>query len=208
MSKKDNLLQVFLQNVGLWVCGYCNSGSNQPAATFREIKKLGYKFEEYSPNRWGKDLVCENCKVRRTHYKLISSKPEFDEKKRLSITSNDRERILKLLDGKDAFTNGSISSTPEIDHKIPWTRLEKDIDVKNLSDKDILLHFQLLTREHNLLKDRACGYCKVNAIRPPLFGICFWYDGNETYQGSCYGCGWFDGVEWREKLNAFLKKIY
>jgi hypothetical protein len=58
MSKKDILLNAFLKNIGEWVCGYCNSGSNQPAATFREIKKLGYEFEEYSPNRWGKDKYC------------------------------------------------------------------------------------------------------------------------------------------------------
>ena len=38
----DKLLKAFKENVGKWTCSYCNSGSNQPAATFREIKKMGY----------------------------------------------------------------------------------------------------------------------------------------------------------------------
>jgi hypothetical protein len=201
MSKKNKLLDAFKKNIGQWVCGYCNSESNQPASTFREIKKLGYKFEEHSPNRWGKDLFCKTCNTSRTHYKLLSVEPEFPQKTRIHINAYQRIRILKLLRGKDAFTGASISSTPEIDHKVPWIRLEYDIDPSKLTDEQIIEHFQLLTREHNLLKDRSCGSCRATNIRPPFLEISFWYEGNEVYLDSCVGCGWYDSVKWREMLN-------
>jgi hypothetical protein len=114
--------------------------------------------------------------------------------------------VLALFDERDAFTGAHITSTPEIDHKVPWSRLDQDIDISTLTDDQIQEHFQLLTREHNLLKDRACQYCIKNLKRPPLFGISFWYEGGEDYNGTCVGCGWYDGNQWRMKLNEFINK--
>lgn len=205
-SITDKLLQAFKDNVGEWTCGYCNSGSNQPAATFRELKKRGYVFEEISPNRWGKTMYCSVCGEPRSHYKLLSTEPQVAAKPRCSITPKQRQRVLTLLEERDAFSGARITSTPEIDHKVPWSRLDNDIDISSLTDNEVKEHFQLLTREHNLLKDRACQYCIKNGKRPPLFGISFWYEGNDTYQGSCVGCGWYDGNTWRMKLNEFIGK--
>ena len=127
MSKSDDLLNFLLHNIGKWSCSVCGSGSNQPAATFRTVKNMGYRFEEVSPNRWGKMMFCEVCGTYRTHYKLLSATPEFVEQKRLGIDPKSRKRILELLGGRDAFSGASIASTPEIDHKVPWTRLDEDI---------------------------------------------------------------------------------
>lgn len=206
MSKSDDLLKFLLQNVGEWSCSVCGSGSNQPAATFRTVKNQGYKFEEVSPNRWGKMMYCKKCGTERTHYKLLSATPEFVEQKRLGIDKNSRKRILELLGLRDAFTGASIASTPEIDHKVPWTRLEEDYDVTKMTDSQIKDAFQILTREHNLLKDRMCDKCKKNNIRPPFLGMAFWYEGNHDYCGSCVGCGWYDGKKWRECANQILSK--
>lgn len=202
----DKLLKAFKENVGKWTCSYCNSGSNQPAATFREIKKMGYVFEEVSPNRWCKTMFCPVCNESRSHYKLISTDPLVDEKPRCSITPKQRKRVLDLLDERDAFSGAKITSTAEIDHKVPWSRLDQDIDIAQLTDEQIQEHFQLLTREHNLLKDRACQHCIQTLKRPPFFGISFWYEGDDLYQGTCVGCGWYDGQMWRSRLNEFIKK--
>ncbi len=207
MSKVDELLSYLQSNVGEWCCSMCGSGSTQPAAIFREIKKLGYVFEEPTHGRWAKQMYCNRCKTQRSFYKLLKAEPDENlVKKRCTITAKDRERVLSLLDNKDAFTGATISSTPEIDHKTPWTRLEKDINIPTITDKEVIENFQLLTREHNLLKDRACGHCKLSNKRPPLFGIRFWYDGDDNYHGTCSGCGWYDGKRWREELNKTLEQ--
>lgn len=205
MSKSDILLQAFKDNLNNWTCGYCNSGSNQPAATFRDIKSKGYVFEEVGPSRWGKNIYCKICKIERTHYKLLFLEPQHSVKERINISVYARKRIKDIFDNRDAFTGASISSNAEVDHKIPWTRLTNDIDTNRLNDFELKQHFQLLTRDHNLLKDRACKVCKDTEKRPPLFGIHFWYVGSEKYIDTCEGCGWFDGNKWRIELNKRLQ---
>lgn len=205
MSKADVFLKILKENVGAWVCSLHTTGSNQPAAIFREVKKQGYEFEEVETGRWAKKRYCPTCGQETSHYKLLKLEPTLTKQERLSIDKKTRIRILKLFDNRDAFTGASISSTAEIDHKVPWTRLENDIDATKLSDSEIKEHFQLLTREHNLLKDRCCGICKKENIRPPFLGIEFWYDGDCNYRGSCVGCGWFDGIAWREAVNNYIK---
>ena len=135
---------------------------------------------------------------------MLKLEPTLTKQVRLGIDGKTRKRILDLFDNRDAFTGGSISSTAEIDHKIPWTRLENDIDATVLTNEEIKEHFQLLTREHNLLKDRACGHCKLCNERPPFLDIPFWYSGDSSYKGTCVGCGWYDGVKWRKELTKLL----
>ena len=205
MSKADDLLKAFKEHFNEWVCAKHNANSNQSAAIFREVKNEGYKFEEVSPNRWGKMMYCPICKGETTHYKLLSKTPVYETHSRCTITKKDRERVIDLLGKRDAFSGATIASTPEIDHKVPWTRLNGDIDISTLSDSEIEKNFQLLTREHNLLKDRMCDYCKKNGIRPAFMEIDYWYLGDSKYVGSCEGCGWYDGKKWRESLNKKLK---
>lgn len=202
MAKHDILLAAFQEGVNTWICRMHNSGNaNQSAATFREIKKRGYSFEETAPKRWDKSMFCDTCQTKTTHSKLLELNPVFSSKPRITIPPTDRARILKIFNFKDAFTGGSISSTPEIDHKIPWSRLEQDINSYLMNESEIEFNFQLLTGEHNLLKDRACTSCIKTNLRPPFLEIKFWYQGDHTYTGSCEGCGWYDGTLWRKKLN-------
>lgn len=207
MSKVEGFLAECKKNIGKWTCSLHTTGSNQPAAIFREAKKLGYEFEEVSANRWAKTSFCPVCGQDTTHYKLLSVNPTLTKQVRLTIDKKSRERTLRILGGTDAFTGASISSTPEIDHKVPWTRLDEDIDIRNLTDSEIKEHFQLLTREHNLLKDRMCAKCKICSQRPPFFGINFWYKGDSIYRGSCVGCGYYDGNAWREAANKILENL-
>lgn len=201
MSKTDDLLKACQNNLGNWTCGYCGSNSNQPAATFRELKQMGYQFEEVSTGRWGKKMFCPQCGVERTHYKLLNAQPVLPTHERCPIDTHSRERVIALLGKRDAFTGATISSTPEIDHKVPWLRMTEDVNIRLLTDEQIKQHFQLLTREHNLLKDRRCKQCVYSGIRPPFFGISYWYAGDNIYNGTCEGCGWYDGAKWRIEIN-------
>ena len=205
MSKTEDFLNECKNNIGKWTCSLHTTGSNQPAAIFREVKKLGYEFEEATPNRGAKTMYCPICKQETTHYTLLNANPTLTKHERLVIDKKSRERTLNALGWRDAFTGAKITSTPEIDHKTPWTRLDGDLDIRSLTDDEIVENFQLLTREHNLLKDRMCSECKKSNIRPPFLGISYWYQGGKDYCGSCVGCGWYDGKKWRESINSFVQ---
>lgn len=203
MSKADDLLAYFKKHVGEWACSMCGSHSGQPAATFRTLKNAGWQFEEIAPQRWGQQMHCPVCGQTTTHYKLLSL-DQCADKSRIGMTSAQRQRVINVLSDADAFTGASVKSSLEIDHKVPFDRLKEaagDIDIDSLSSAEIVEHFQILTRDHNLLKDRACQSCIKTNVRPPFFGIEFWYEGNGHYCGSCKGCGWHDGKEWRRRLN-------
>ena len=89
-----------------------------------------------------------------------------------------------------------------------------------MSDEELEFTFQLLRnsegQNHNLLKSRACESCFETNIRPPFHGISFWYDGRGKHwpieapktgyraNKGCYGCGWYDVLAWKEKLNQEL----
>ena len=86
-------------------------------------------------------MFCVHCNKISSHYKLLSLIPTFQSKNRLNFNKKTRERILRIFQNKDAFTGRTITSVAEIDHKVPWTRLEKDIDATALSDDEIKQHF-------------------------------------------------------------------
>lgn len=85
MSKADDFLDQCIKNQGEWICSLHTTGSNQPAAIFREVKKRGYEFEEVSPNRWAKTMFCPVCGQETTHYKLEKDTPVFSRQERLAI---------------------------------------------------------------------------------------------------------------------------
>lgn len=206
MSKAEDLLAYLKAHVGEWACSMCGSHSGQPAAVFRNLKNEGWEFEEVKPQRWGKLAYCPICKQTTTHYKLKSLTQGID-KSRVGMTRTQRERVVSVLGIEDAFTGASVRSSLEIDHKVPYARLREsigDINIDSLNNSQIAESFQVLTRDHNLLKDRACQKCIKYGQRPPFMGIEYWYEGDSKYLGSCEGCGFFDGTRWRQELNARL----
>lgn len=207
MTKSIKTLENYKANVGHWFCSTCASGSSQPAKIIQDLRNDGYVFEETSTGRYAKSFVCEKCGGKHTHYKLLSVEPTADKKSRCIITPTQRKRVIMLLGGRDAFTGAKITSKPEIDHKTPFVRLNQDIDISSLTDDEVKEHFQLLTREHNLLKDRKCQQCIKKGKRPPFLCSNYWYAGDENYTNTCDGCGWYDGVKWHEEHNKELKKI-
>lgn len=206
-SNAQRLLEACKNNIGEWTCIYCNTGSGQPAAVSRTLRQEGYKFEEASSGIYSKQLYCPHCEKKRTHIKLLAAEPVNDKKKRCPMSNKDRNRVIAVCGGeRDAYTGASIQSTrPEVDHKTPFLRLKEDIDVSKLTDEQIKCHFQILTSHNNLLKEKACKRCAIYNMRPPFMNIKYWYSGDEIYRGTCVGCGWYDGIKWKEELNNLIK---
>lgn len=215
MKKEENenikatALKNYKKNVGVFYCSTCatEGAAGQPAATMRELRKMGYDFELVSEGIWCKSMKCKCCGIPRSHYKLLSVEPTAPIKERCPMTDSDRNRCVKVIGRKDAFTDATIQGKFEVDHKEPFTRLEQDINIKSLTDEELKEHFQILTPSHNKLKDKRCQQCKKYNKRPPFFGIKYWYAGNENYEGTCVGCGWYDGVAWRNHLNKKNENI-
>ena len=205
MALKDDVLAYFKERIGEWRCAVCANGGSQIAKIMQGLREDGYQFDMPHPQRWDKRLYCEVCGTKRTHYRLLKSEPDLNEIRNRGVDlSRYRARILSIIGKNDAFSGASISSKVQIDHKVPWIRLNEDYDVGDMSDKEICDAFQPLTPDHNLLKDRRCRQCVRDNIRPAFFGIRFWYEGDEEYRGKCVGCGWYDGAEWRRCLNQRL----
>lgn len=205
MTQKDKVLAYFKEKVGEWRCAVCANGGSQIAKIMQGLREDGYRFEQTKPQRWDKRLYCVKCGLKRTHYCLLSSDVDTNAvRKRNNFSKQEQGRILGVIGLKDAFTGATISSGAQIDHKIPWLRLNQDSNVSSMTNEQLQDVFQPLTSDHNLLKDRRCRSCMRDNKRPPFLGIKFWYDGDETYRGSCIGCGWYDGAEWRRRLNHYL----
>ena len=198
-------------NKGRSICIQClqndlNINLGQSAGVIRDLRSKGYIFEEVKPHSWAKKEYCDKCGCNTIHYKYLGLSLESNE--RIPITTTDKKRIIKLLSNVDAFTGQQVSN-PEVDHKTPHTVSKLTKKISDMSDDEIRSEFQILSRDHNLLKDRACSYCKKYGRRTPFFmgGQPSYYDGDSEYKNTCYGCGWYDGCAWRKaSLEGTLKR--
>ena len=200
-SINKQTLNTYKEHVGEWICAVCASGSGQPAKVMQNLRADGYDFEMIKQGRWAKSVYCKKCGKDQSHYKLKSTEPTFAEKHRYVMSQEDRDRVFKVYGGIDAFTNTKISGIFEVDHKKPFFNEEQDINIKDLTDEEIKNEYQLLTPDHNKLKDKQCRKCVKNKKRPPFLGKKYWYVGGENFTGSCIGCGYYDGVKWTEEFN-------
>ena len=132
----------------------------------------------------------------------------FENDKQLVTTYGDyimriESKIYNTLKNGDVYfyTNTKISGIFEVDHKKPFFNEEQDINIKDLTDEEIKNEYQLLTPDHNKLKDKQCRKCVKNKKRPPFLGKKYWYAGGENFTGSCVGCGYYDGIKWTEEFN-------
>ena len=86
-----------------------------------------------------------------------------------------------------------------------------------MTDEEIQQKFQLLTNQRNQQKREIFRRCYQTGKRGVIFGIPFYYEGNENWDESipktgkdaekgCVGCPWYDIKKWREELIKTLEK--
>jgi len=195
-----------------WHCANCELPGSQPAASIRDLRRMGYDILS-AAQKGGNEPAkfCRKCKKKRTHYRLTNIKPIHSPIERSNIPKWLAKRILNLYDNHEAITNRKRHPKDlTIDHRIPnirWKKSEHNFS-KSISDKEIRKTFQLLTNEDNLWKSRMCEKCKETGIRQPFLDINYFYFGGQKYDEStgCEGCGWYNPIEWKRKLNNDLKK--
>ena len=105
------------------------------------------------------------------------------------------------------------------DHKFPEIRWDEETRAENpeeMPSKEIKEKFQLVDNQRNQQKREICRKCFQSGIRGKLYGIDYYYKGDENWDNSipkigkeaekgCEGCGWYDIQKWRDSLNDFIK---
>ncbi len=198
---------------GGWKCVNCDLPNNPNwARRIQDLKEFGYTIATNT------NKFCPKCNSNRTHLILLPIK-------RGIYTGNGyetwtpvlRKRILKLLNYFDVYEyTENRNCLP--DHKfseIRWGSDTKDENPDNMTDEEIMRKFQLLTNQRNQQKREVCRKCYQTGKRGIIFGIPFFYEGNENWDNTipregkeaekgCIGCAWYDIEEWREQL---IKRI-
>ena len=124
-----------------------------------------------------------------------------------------RNRIIKVLGGIDAY-EGTPSAHCLPDHKfseIRWDENTKSENPDTMSEADIRAKFQLLSNQRNQQKREVCRNCFQTGKRGVVYGIPFYYKGNENWneniptkgkeaEEGCEGCPWYDLNEWKRQV--------
>lgn len=133
-----------------------------------------------------------------------------------------KKNAIKVLSSINAYEN-KIGNTHGLlpDHKFPEIRWDEETRAENPSDmlpEEIRMKFQLIDNQRNQQKREVCRSCFQTGIRGTLFGLNYFYDGNENWPSSipktgklaetgCVGCGWYDIQKWRDSLNNQIDEL-
>lgn len=192
-----------------WTCVNCGLPKNPNwARRIQDIKEFGYTIATDT------NKFCKNCGENKTHLILLPIK-------RLSIKGNGyetwspqlRKRIIKLLGSIDVY-EGTYNANCLPDHKfseIRWDENTKEENPDDMSDEEIKEKFQLLTNQRNQQKREICRNCFQTGKRGVIYGIPYYYKGNENWderipkigkqaEKGCIGCPWYDIQKWKEHL--------
>lgn len=192
-----------------WTCVNCGLPQNPNwARRIQDLKEFGYTIAT-DTNRF-----CSKCGENKTHLILLPIK-------RLSMEGNGyetwspqlRKRIIKVLGGIDVY-EGTYNANCLPDHKfseIRWDENTKEENPDDMSDEEIKEKFQLLTNQRNQQKREICRNCFQTNKRGIIYGIPYYYEGNEDWnpnipktgkeaEKGCIGCPWYDIQKWRGHL--------
>lgn len=106
------------------------------------------------------------------------------------------------------------------DHKFPEIRWDEETRAENpdeMNEVQIKEKFQLVDNQRNQQKREACRKCFQTGQRGKLYGLNYYYHGDENWSAEfprvgkeaekgCVGCGWYDIQKWRDSLNEFISK--
>jgi hypothetical protein len=138
-----------------------------------------------------------------------------------------RKKALKVLKNLNVYELSEANKAGLLpDHKFPEIRWDSETKSENpdtMTDEDIKNKFQLIDNQRNQQKREVCRSCFQTNKRGIIFGIRYFYEGDENWETNftkagkkvekigkdaelgCVGCAWYDIEKWRESLNKTLK---
>ena len=137
------------------------------------------------------------------------------------MCSSDLIKALKALNHINAYELSTANKAGLLpDHKFPEIRWDVETRVENpetMSNMEINEKFQLLDNQRNQQKREVCRSCFQTGKRGIIFGIKYFYEGDENWnkdipkigkeaEKGCIGCAWYDITTWRKSLNKTLNQ--
>lgn len=216
-KKRANVTKTFYDclegKLAKWVCVNCELPKNLNwARRIQDLKEFGYTISTDTKR------FCKNCEAHISHLMLLPLERKVGNGNGYETwTPQLRKRIIKILKEIDVYEN---VKTPHCipDHKfseIRWDENTKAENPNDMSDEEIQQKFQLLTNQRNQQKREMCRKCYQTGKRGVIFGIPFYYWGDENWDAKipkrgkeaekgCIGCPWYDIKRWRDEL---IKKL-
>lgn len=183
--------------------------NDNPARRIQDIKEAGYTVSSI-PNA-----------VDRKTSRILLPIPLNTEMGYETFTPQFKSRVIRLLRGINAYEAKQTSTKGLIpDHKfseVRWDEETKAVNPMTMTDEEIIQKFQLLDNQRNQQKREVCRKCFQDGKRGVIYGIPFFYEGNENWDDSiptvgkaaergCEGCAWYDIELWRRKLIEQLNR--
>jgi hypothetical protein len=181
--------------------------NDNPQRRIQDIKEMGYTISTRRDGRKTERLLVPIPRGFQTGYETFSK--HFISKS------------IKVLKALNVYELGSANRGGLLpDHKFPEIRWDAETRAENpddMANEEIKCKFQLIDNQRNQQKREVCRKCFQTGKRGTLFGIKYFYEGNDNWDANipkvgkaaeqgCIGCGWYDIEKWREELNKLIAK--
>lgn len=177
--------------------------NDNPARRIQDIKDAGYTIATIHHYQGKKSA------------RILLPIPKSAKMEYETFTPQFKARVIRLLQGVNAYEDKTTIAKGLIpDHKfseVRWDENTKGENPMNMSDEEIISKFQLLDNQRNQQKREVCRRCFQEGKRGIIYGIPYFYAGNENWdttippigkcaEKGCIGCAWYDIQEWRKRL--------
>ena len=185
------------------------------ARRVQDIKELGYSLATDTKRK------VRNRTETDTHILLVPL-PRGGATGYETLSNESKKRIIEVLSYTNAFELSTANRSGLLpDHKFPeirWDEHTREENPETMSDDEILSKFQLLDNQRNQQKREVCRRCFQTGKRGIIFGIEYFYKGDENWpddipkvgrdaEQGCVGCGWYDIQEWRRGINNVVQSL-
>ncbi len=174
---------------------------------FSELEKMfpGVQFQTSNGGDWNRsDGQLKDFVIHREKVKNRTIGIRLDGFKDKSKDRQIRADILKYIRSQNCRVLDVGGENIECDHKDGRYDSETYSNVSNQNTND----FQPLHRNVNLSKRTHCNNC-INSNKRydarKLGYVIGWYNGDESYKGSCVGCYWYDPYIFNKEISKHFK---
>lgn len=215
MKGKATTKAFFDQLIGLQWCSVQSDFPANPnwARRIQDIKEFGYTLATDTKR------TIKGTYQTDTHILLVPI-PKGGVTGYETMSQSFRNKAITVLEAINAYEFSSANKHGLLpDHKFPeirWDEATRQENSDKMTPEEIRQKFQLLDNQRNQQKREVCRKCFQTNKRGKLYGLSYFYVGNEEWpqnipkigkdaEYGCMGCGWYDIQAWRENLNFLIE---